>query len=220
MRTTVPAAAFLLAAFCGPAQAQNQTDAPPLDALGDNRQQPLGPYEALVPAEGQSDAARNTALREALQSVIERRAGFGASSSDAVQSLLDRASQYVIAYGFEVDAGTTAPQTLLRARFDGAAIDEALADAGLISPPQTGHRQLEVAGIETLDDYVRVSAYLRGLPGITQAAPMMGFDDVVRFDVQLRGSEQGLDVLLATDRMLQQLSPGRYPQPARYLLIR
>ena len=176
-----------LAMAPAPLLAQFDSSADPGPSLGAGAQidPQLGPYEALIPAPDQSDAALASALRSAMQSVIERQAGYGAAGTYEGDQLMSQARQYVLSYSFEVDAASTPPQTLLRARFDGNAVRSALARAGMITQRQTEAIEIEVSGIDDLADYQRVATHLRRLGSVRSAAPTAGNGDVVRFKLQV-----------------------------------
>lgn len=180
----------------------------------------LGPYEALIPAPDQSEAALASALRSAMQSVIERQAGYGAAGTYEGEQLMSQARQYVLSYAFEVDATSTPPQTLLRARFDGNAVRSALARAGMITLSQTQPIEIEVSGIGDLADYQRVASHLRRLGSVKFAAPAAGNGDVVRFDLQVEGGQNALELALSTGGLLRQLRYGDANTPAQYVLAR
>lgn len=212
MRIQRIALVFVAVAF--PLHAQ---PGPQLDSAA--QEQPrLGPYEALVPSEGQSDSARNAALRGAMQSVVERLAGPTALSTYQGQSLLDQAPQYVLSYGFEVDGTQLPPQTLLRANFDGNAIRKALTDAGLIAAPQIERVPIDISGIDNLQDYQRVVSHLRGLGGVQTAVPTAGSGNQVRFAVEVDGGQRALELALSLGGLLRQERYASYDAPAQYAL--
>ena len=211
-----------LAMAPAPLLAQFDSSADPGPSLGAGAQidPQLGPYEALIPAPGQSDAALASALRSAMQSVIERQAGYGAAGTYEGDQLMSQARQYVLSYSFEVDAASTPPQTLLRARFDGNAVRSALARAGMITQRQTEAIEIEVSGIDDLADYQRVATHLRRLGSVRSAAPTAGNGDVVRFKLQVEGGPSALELALSTGGLLRQQRYGDAHTPAQYALAR
>lgn len=206
------AAALLTAAAATHAQSPTGAGATPAGPP------PLGPYEALVPTPDQSDATRDAALRHAMELVIERHAGYGSAASHSLRPLVDQVQQYVLSYGFEVDAGSTPPQTRLRARFDGNAVNSALVAAGLIAPQQRRRIDIEVAGIASLAAYQRVAAHLRSLAGVHAAAPVAGHGDVVRFELQVAGDARSVEMALSSGGLLRQSRYAAGGQPAQYVI--
>jgi hypothetical protein len=96
-----------------------------------------GLFEAAVPVADQSDAARDEALRHALAEVLVRVTGDTAvAKAPEAASLLENARRYVGQFSYERRLAENAepasePRLFLLARFDGAALERAVRQAGL-----------------------------------------------------------------------------------------
>lgn len=95
-------------------------------------------YEASVPVDDQSDAARNRAFRAAFGAVLVKNTGRrGIVRSAVVADLVDSAPRLVQQFRYErvdtIDAATGEPVEELRlwVRFDGTAVIRALAERGI-----------------------------------------------------------------------------------------
>lgn len=96
-----------------------------------------GLFEAAVPVADQSDAARDEALRHALAEVLVRVTGDTAvAQAPGAAPLLGNARRYVGQFSYErrlpedAEPGSE-PRLFLQARFDGAALEQAVRQAGL-----------------------------------------------------------------------------------------
>jgi hypothetical protein len=106
-----------------------------------------GLYEASVPVPDQSAAARDPALRQALEAVLVRVTGNRLLPEPAV-ALVQRASVLVQGYGYE--AGATGRDLRLRAQFDARAVEAALRSQGL--PVWGPNRPSHIVWIALRDD--------------------------------------------------------------------
>ncbi|MGH8444722.1 MAG: DUF2066 domain-containing protein, partial [Solimonas sp.] len=148
----LPAVLFAVFASLTAAPLAAQTDAP--DA-----------YEGRAAVGDQSNASREQGLREALAQVVARVSGPGSAASAG--PVIARASQFVQRYGFVQDAG--GPLQLV-ASFDKTAVDGQLRALGL---PVWGYGSapaeevaVSVSGLRGGEDYARVLAALRAVPGV------------------------------------------------------
>ncbi|HVN43101.1 MAG TPA: DUF2066 domain-containing protein, partial [Steroidobacteraceae bacterium] len=84
-----------------------------------------GLYQGVVPLQGSTEADRSAAFGEALRAAAVRASGHReAASSPAIAAAAAAPARYVLQYA-------TTPDRMLRVGFDGAAIEQLLAQAGL-----------------------------------------------------------------------------------------
>ncbi|RME34665.1 MAG: DUF2066 domain-containing protein [Gammaproteobacteria bacterium] len=90
-----------------------------------------GLYTAEVPVEEAAETSRDVAIRRALAQVLTRLTGDPAvARGSEAKALLDRADGFLLEFGYRQDE-TEPERRWLWARFDGAAVERALRDAGL-----------------------------------------------------------------------------------------
>lgn len=106
-----------------------------------------GLYEASVPVADQNPAARDGALREALQAVLVKLIGTRTLPAEA-QSVLQRASVLVQGYGYQPAPGGKG--LLLHAQFDPRAVEAALRSHGL--PVWGSNRFSHIVWVALRDD--------------------------------------------------------------------
>ncbi len=157
----------------------------------------LNPYEARVPVADQSVPARDRALQEALAQVVNRVGGDGAANRAA--DLIARAPQLVQRYGYDVAPLTR--QLELVASFDARSIESQLRASGVavwgVNAAPVEDVRLSIDGIKNAQDYARVVARLRSLPGVRNLQV-----------VSARGSQ--LDLRLRAEGGAQRLSGALY----------
>jgi hypothetical protein len=89
-------------------------------------------FEADVPVSGQEPDLRTAYMKTALQEVLVRLTGQPEVINRAsVHSLLDRPESYVQQFRYYVLPDSTPPRLMLRVRFDGAALQQALRQQGV-----------------------------------------------------------------------------------------
>jgi hypothetical protein len=89
-------------------------------------------FEAEVPVASQDPAQRATAMKQALAEVLVRVTGQrGLPQQPAGRSLLDGAGSYVQQYRYFTRPDSTPPQLMMRVRFDGEAVQQALRREGV-----------------------------------------------------------------------------------------
>lgn len=169
--------AAVFALFAWPALAQTGT-------AGD-------PYEGRVAVADQSPASRDRGLREALAQVVERVSGPGASAGAA--SVLARAGQLVQRYGFDSDESGALQ---LVASFDRNAVDGQLRGLGLpvwgYSAAPAEDTAVTVSGLARSEDYAKVMAALRAVPGVRRIAVQGAEADRLLLEVRAEGGAERL----------------------------
>ena len=157
-------------------------------------------FEAGVPVSGQQQAERTAAMRQALSAVLVRVTGQRELlATDRARPLLDDASRYVQQYRYFTLPDSTPPRLMLRVRFDGDAIRQALREQGIaywgdterpdtlvwLAVEERGRRYIVSAQDETVvHGQVQQAARQRGVPLLF---PLMDLQDQaqVRFsDIQ------------------------------------
>lgn len=160
-------------------------------------------YEARVPVADQSAPVRESALREALRSVVARVSGDTALYQAA--GLIDQAPQLVQRYGYEREPdGSLA----LVAGFDGRAVDSRLKALGLpvwgVYAAEVEEVQVQVSGIHGAEGYVQVMSTLRGLPGVRDIKTVRASGDQLELRVRAEGGAGRLSgALLAAGTLVQ-----------------
>lgn len=159
-----------------------------------------GLYEASVPVADQNPAARDAALRQALEAVLVKLVGTRTLPAEA-QSVLQRASVLVQGYGYQ--PAPSGKGLLLHAQFDPRAVEAALRSYGL--PVWGSNRFSHIVWVALRDDgqpralldaeaaasrapALAETAQARGLPfsfpTLGGADPRVGFAEVWAGDFQ------------------------------------
>lgn len=187
-------------------------------------------YSATVPVADRSEAARGTAVRQALGDVLIRLSGDPAILQQAGgAALVAKANRYLQQYQYEgIEAGGALQ---LRAGFDGAALEVEMHQQGLplwgrerplaldqagqtaeqldraLAPSLTGlgtsQLTLRVEGVTGLADYARISQYLSGLGPVRSVALVTAQAQRLEFLVDVQGGAAGLEQTLARDGILE-----------------
>ena len=147
-------------------------------------------FEADVPVEGQQPELRAGYMKTALQEVLVRVAGQpDVLNQPGVRALLARPERLVEQYRYYNQSGSAAPQLMLRVRFDGPAIQQALREQGLsfwgsserpevllwIAVEDRGRRYIVSAQDETdASRQLQQAARQRGIPVVL---PLMDLED-------------------------------------------
>jgi len=152
----------------------------------------LNPYEARVPVADQSIPARDRALQEALAQVVNRVSGDGAAAKAA--NLIARAPQLVQRYGYDVDP--LSRQLELVASFDARSIESQLRASGVavwgVNAAPVEDVRLSVNGIKSAQDYARVIARIRSLPGVRNLQVVSASSDQLDLRLRAEGGAQRL----------------------------
>ncbi|MFA5938494.1 MAG: DUF2066 domain-containing protein [Sinimarinibacterium sp.] len=159
------------------------------------------PYEARVAVADQSPALRETALREALRTVIVRVSGDDAEF--AASDLLGRAQQLVQRYGYEREPDGS---LVLVAGFDGRALESRLKALGLpvwgVQAAQVEEVNLRIAGLDSAQRYAQIVGAVRALPGVRAVMPYMAEGDRLDLHVRAEGGAGRLSGALLTTGLL------------------
>lgn len=144
------------------------------------------PYLAIVPAESETDASRDTCLRLALIEVLRRAAG---KRDAAFTPILARSASLVQHYGFERDPVTGALS--FRAAFDPVAVDTALKQQGLpvfgLNAELVEAWITQVHGLHVAADYARVVDHFSRLRGVRRVDVTELRDDSLRLRMIVEG---------------------------------
>lgn len=166
------------------------------------------PYAATVPVDDSSEAARQIALKRALQVVITAVTGGLAATPE---SLL-RPDSLVNYYGYVRDA--VSGELKLTAEFDRQAVNSRLRDAGLPIFGVAGGAASDVAvsieGVDSARDFARMLDYLQRIPGVTDVAVTEVSDSTVQLQLRVEGGESRLGSSIGGGNILRVLAPGYY----------
>jgi hypothetical protein len=143
-------------------------------------------YEAEVPVESQSADERSDAVRQALAAVLVRVTGRpGVAADPALSGLLEDAESFMQQFGY------TADETL-RVGFDGAALRDALLDAGqpvwgserpatvLWLAFDSGGGRRALIGADSDSDVVELLESIATLRGVPLILPLLDSEDLSR----------------------------------------
>lgn len=187
-------------------------------------------YSATVPVADRSGVARGAAVRQALGEVLIRLSGDPAVLQQAGgAALVAMANRYLQQYQYEGNEAGGA--LLLRAGFDGAALEAEMHQQGLPlwgreRPPaldqagQTAEQQdravapnftglgtsqqiLRVEGVTGLADYARINQYLSGLGPVRSVALVTAQAQRLEFLLDVQGGAVGLEQTLVRDGILE-----------------
>lgn len=139
-------------------------------------------FEAEVPVSDQQPAERTAAMQQALSEVLVRVTGQrDLLRTGQVRPLLDDASRYVQQYRYFTVPDSTPPRLMLRVRFDGDGIRQALREQGVAY----------WGGTERPDTLVWLAVEERGRRYIVSAQD----DTVARAQVQQAARQRGVPLL-------------------------
>lgn len=182
-------------------------------------------YTVTVPVADRSEAARGTAVRQALGDVLIRLSGDPAILRQAGgAALVAKANRYLQQYQYEGNEAGGALQ--LRAGFDGAALETEMRQQGLPlrgrerpptldqaaeqpggapAPSLSGASRLtlRVEDVTGLGDYARISQYLSGLGPVRSVALVSAQAQRLEFLLDVQGGVAGLDQTLTRDGILE-----------------
>ncbi len=153
-------------------------------------EQVAGLYEGQVPVSGRDPAERVTALGAALRQVLSKLSGLQAPGGPVVDAAADEPERFLQQFSYKDTPDAELAQALW-ARFDAAAVDQLMSDAGL---PRWGAQRpgllawVEVAGADGLglvapDDGSGVAAALARRAwerGLALSFPLLDLEDRVR----------------------------------------
>ncbi len=184
---------FLLIGLCMTGIALAQAQAPGTD----------NPYEARVPVTDQSAGTRDSALREALATVVNRVGGDSAAIQAA--SLIAQAPQLVQRYGYDKDETGA---TVLVAAFDPRTVDTRIKGLGLpvwgVYAAEVEDIQLMIRGVSDRSAYLKVMTLLRGLPSVRRVDVVTAKTDGLVLSVRAEGGASRLNGALLTSGGLTQ----------------
>ena len=170
--------------------------------------QVLDQYQATVKVENQGAAARDKALREALSGVLARVSGQpDLSTSGRTAPILARANALVRSVSYVPDEQNGLQ---LQAVFEPAAVDSALKQQGLPVHGVVGATlesvTLTVSGIGSPEDYARVLAHVRGLPGVKNVGVTVAAGDSLGLSLRAEGGAARLAGALGVSGILRRNS--------------
>lgn len=200
------------------------------DAFSPTMENPeLGPYEAKIPVESQTDLVRLRAMSAGLRHVIVNLLG----NEDAVyEPEISRAlrspQQYVAQFSYVKDypeaaedddsyartADAVEPlqlQTFLKMQFLQGRVDSLLQAADQIEVGELQTIDIEVQGIVDFADYASTLTALKALTMVRDVAPVLIADERVEFSLQFEGDVQRFTAMVEEETRLQSLDANIDP---------
>lgn len=206
------------------AMAQQETDTvDPEDAFATELQEPeLGPYEARIVVESQSDRVRLRAMSEGLQQVIVNLLGNeDALYEPEISSALRAPQQYVMQFSYEKgyseedgsdeanlseeDDSERQMQTFLKLHFLQRRVNDLLRAANQIEAGELQIIDIEVQGVVDFADYASTLTALQGLAMVRDVSPVLVQAERVEFSLQFEGDVEKFTAAVEEQTRLQAL---------------
>ena len=199
------------------------------DAFSSAIEEPeLGPYEARIVVESQTDSVRLRAMSEGLRQVIVNLLGNeDAAYEPEISSALRAPQQYVVQFSYERgypeeadenDSGYNVEpsadpaadtecelQTFLNVQFLQGRVDSLLQAADQIEVGELQIIDIEVQGIVDFADYASTLTGLKNLAMVREVSPVMIADERVQFSLQFEGDVQRFTAMVEEKTRLQSL---------------
>ena len=165
----------------------------------------LDAYEGRAPLADETPDQRDQALRAALSQVLGRVSGAsGALQSGRAAPILARAKSLLRAVSYD---HTDASQPVLVARFNPAAVEDALKQAGLpvwgVLAGQVEDVELLVNGVDSPRAYARALAALQGLPMVKAVQVAAAAAGTLHLRLSVEGGAGRLGGALAVTNVLR-----------------
>lgn len=199
----------MLVALGAAAQQQPGIDEP-AEAFATDQQEPeLGPYEARIVVDSQSDLVRLRAMSEGLQQVIVNLLGNeDALYEPEISRALRAPQQYVMQFSYQKGTSEESEQqeqTFLKLHFLQRRVDDLLRAANQIEVGELQNIEIEVLGVTDFAAYASTLTALQALSMVREVSPVMVEGERVEFSVQFEGDVEQLTVAMEEKTRLQAL---------------
>lgn len=195
----------LLVVF-GVAAQQDADAAAPADTFAEPKEPELGPYEARIVVDSQSEPVRLRAMSAGLQQVIVNLLGNDdALFEPEISRALRAPQQYVMQFSYRKGLVEDEQQTFLKLRFLQRRVDNLLRAANQVEAGELQRIEIEVQGVTDFAAYASTLTALQALAMVREVSPVMVQARRVEFSVQFEGDVEQLTAAMMEQTQLQAL---------------
>lgn len=196
----------LLVVF-GVAAQQGPDAAAAADTFVTEPQEPeLGPYEARIVVDSQSEPVRLRAMSAGLQQVIVNLLGNDdALFEPEISRALRAPQQYVMQFSYRKGLVEDEQQTFLKLRFLQRRVDNLLRAANQVEAGELQSIEIEVQGVTDFAAYASTLTALQALAMVREVSPVIVQARRVEFSVQFEGDVEQLTAAMMEQTQLQAL---------------